>query len=104
MSKGSGGLTQGTRPIPFRTRKLSLVVPMVVGVTPSESRQLPRPLYMSAGVSHTEFSAENLRDPASARLPPALKKRPALFQPVLIPNTEVKLASGDGSLCYRRRE
>jgi len=26
-----------------------------------------------------------LRDPASARLPPALKKRPALFQPVIIP-------------------
>ena len=24
--------------------------------------------------------------------------------PVLIPNTEVKLASGDGSLCYRRPE
>ena len=24
--------------------------------------------------------------------------------PVLIPNTEVKLASGDGSCCYRQRE
>ena len=38
MSKGSGGSTRVIHPFSFRTRKLRLVVPMVVSVTGGESR------------------------------------------------------------------